>query len=139
MMKSNVLGFRCQLSRPIAEQQDCVPLTALSHTVSLFLEGAIETHVLVSNNSGLVLLLAGVPHSKQVIRQCGRFVWEITAVKALVDILGNTVHPNQPFALHHLNSSLLVTTNIFIYVTLEHKTSLKCRFFEIEIYASAES
>ncbi len=32
--------------------------------------------------------------------------------------------------------------NLFIwilYVTLEHKTSLKCLFFEIEIYASSES
>ncbi len=25
-----------------------------------------------------------------------------------------------------------------IYVTLEHKTSLKCKFFEIEMYASSE-
>ncbi len=28
---------------------------------------------------------------------------------------------------------------IFTYVTLDHKTSLKCQFFEIKIYTSAES
>ncbi len=27
-------------------------------------------------------------------------------------------------------------TNFFSYVTLDHKTSLKCQFFKIEIYAS---
>ncbi len=28
---------------------------------------------------------------------------------------------------------------IYRYVTLDHKTSLKCQFFEIEIYTSSES
>ncbi len=53
-------------------------LQALSYSVSLFLEGAIEHKsaklVTVLNNSGLVLLPAGVPHSKHVICQCGRFI-----------------------------------------------------------------
>ncbi len=32
-----------------------------------------------------------------------------------------------------------VSKNMLLNVTLDHKTSLKCQFFEIEIYTSSES
>ncbi len=41
------------------------------------------------------------------------------------------------------NESLLYKTKqfdlIYICVTVDHKTSLKCQFFEIEIYTQSES
>ncbi len=35
--------------------------------------------------------------------------------------------------------SINYSTEAIQYVTLDHKTSLKCKFFEIEIYTSSES
>ncbi len=39
----------------------------------------------------------------------------------------------------NLNLLFFFLNNIYIRVTLDHKTSLKCQFFEIEIYTSYES
>ncbi len=39
------------------------------------------------------------------------------------------------FQFHHLLKNIYTV----IYVTLDHKTSLKCQFFEIEIYTSSKA